>query len=389
MADNTKVQRIPLLGISVAQKFSSDLYYDDFFLHPKDIPIAEQDLEVFRLWNVKELELRDDAQGQQSQDSTAAALSEHFHVVQPDSDDLRQAKALHQEICNFIFSSYQIVNKQLHFPAGEPLDTIKRFIEDIRRLGFSILRFQEFQIVGTYAEIHATNSFILTVALANAAKMPPYRLINLALSAMFHEVGVKKFAHLLEQDKLLSKQEFQQQKAHVRETMNLLKRYHFPSETMEGILHHHERLDGSGYPGGMVGNGISSFGRYLGLVCSYVAMISDQKFRQSRLAHTAILTLLKEAKVRYDASLVRLLVQLLSLYPIGSYVMLSNRAIGRVVRSKQQDPRMPIVQVLLGSDHKPIAKTTVLETNQRISIAQPVPYKKIASLIARPPEEPS
>ncbi|MEM9424845.1 MAG: hypothetical protein AAF975_08680, partial [Spirochaetota bacterium] len=124
-------------------------------------------------------------------------------------------------------------------------------------------------------------------------------------------------------------------------------------------------------------------GRYLGLVCSYVAMTGDQRSREPRLAHTVILTLLKGANIHYDPDLVRILVQLLSLYPVGSYVALSNGAIGRVLQNNQKDPRLPIIQIILDTKYRFVSKSTVIETNEDIRVSQAIPYKKIAPLIER------
>ena len=384
MTDNQKIETIPLLKISVAQKFHNDLYHDGFLVHPKDTPITDEDLEVFSLWKIRSFELRGNAEECAPDDDFAiSALNDSIHIIQQDMSDMRQAQALYQKICDFVKESYYTINKQVRFPVGEPLATVKQFMESIRHIGSPILRFQEFHTEADYIELHSTNSFILTVALGNAAKMPQHRLLNLGLSALFHEVGLIKFAKLINKSKNFSSQEFELQKIHVQEAINLLKVYNFPYEVLEGISQHHERLDGSGYPNGLVYSEISDFGRYIGLICSYIAMTTDQKFRESQLAHTAILALLKGAKVHYDGELVRLLVQLLSLYPVGSYVALCNGKIGRVFRNNQKNPRMPIVQILFDENYQPISRSTLIQTNNKICVNKPIPYKKMAPLIAK------
>ncbi|MEM9424193.1 MAG: HD domain-containing phosphohydrolase, partial [Spirochaetota bacterium] len=249
MTDNRKLERIPLLKISVAQKFHYDLYSRDFFLHPKDTPITENDLKAFRLWQVETLDPVDNDNTVQRVEFDTA-LDDSLSIMQQDIMNMHQAQELHQEICDFVTASYQTVFKQLRFHTGEPMASIKQFIEQIRRMGFSILRFQEFQTEGGYVENHAVNSFILTVALGNAAKIPQHRLINLALAAMFHEVGLVKFADLVGGGRTLSVEEFHLQKSHVQDSVDLLEAYDFAPEVMTGILQHHERLDGSGYPHG-------------------------------------------------------------------------------------------------------------------------------------------
>ncbi len=383
MADNSKPKRITLSQISARRSLEGDLYCDDFLLHPRNIAIREEDLEIFKAWQIKEFELCGaSADSIKDPDMATSALSNGLDIMQQDIADMQQAQELHRAICNFITGSYQTVNKQQRFAPEEPAHTVKCLIESVRRTGSPILRFQEFQVAGSPIELCAVNSFILTVALAHAAKMPQHRLLNLAIAAVFHKVGMVKYANLFHKDHPLTNKEFEQQKAHVREGLDLLNPYDFSLEVIEGIAHHHERLDGSGYPRGLAAAEISSFGRYLGLVTSYVDMTVEQKFRKSHLPHSVLLTILKGAKVLYDADLVRLLVQLLSLYPVGSYVILSNGATGRVLRNNPQNPRLPVVQLLLGPDQKPV-NGTVIQTNEKIQVARPVSYKKIASVIQK------
>ena len=385
MTDNKKIERIPVSKISTNKKFNRDLYYEDFLLHPVNVPITQDDLNVLRLWQVEELVLSGNEN--HSDNMNMAILKKDRRQVKLDTHQIKQAQELYDRICNFVTSSYQIISKQVRFPLGEPLKTVKQFIQEIHSIIFSLLRFQEFQVTPEQGaiEIHVAQSFILTMALAYEVKMPQHKLLNLGLAAMFHEVGLMKFIDNSQQPNChIQLEQLHSQKEHVRETINLLKAYNLPAEAIEGIAEHHECLDGSGYPNNLVDKQISNLGRYLSLVCSYIS-ITTQIIEQGHLPHTAILAFLK-TKVCHDADLIKVLVQLISLYPISSYVVLNNKTIGRVIRSNPKDPRKPIVEVLLNAHQKSVRPNMIIQTNEEISVERPISSKELAAIM-KPLEE--
>ena len=379
MADNTKIERIPLSKISVEQKFDGDLYWDGFLLHPASIALSKEDLNVFQNWKIAEFELRN----RQNQDTfkdplvKAAILEGSAQIIEQDAPAMKEAQRLHTEICGFVQHCHQTVINQKPFPAEQPIQKLKQYIESIRSMGASILRLGELESNAGYIEVHSANSLILAVMLGNFARLPQHRLLNLALAALFHEVGLNPFLPIMEQKGPLSSREFELQKQHVESAQKLLRPYNLPTEVLETILHHHEHLDGSGYPHGSSQNEISELGCYLGLVCSYVGMTCARKFQSPRLPHVAMTNLLREAKTFYNFQLVRFLLLMLSLYPVGSGVCLSNGTIGKVLRANPKDPRLPVVQILLDAQHGFLEQSIIVQTNEKLQIERPVPYKML------------
>jgi putative two-component system response regulator len=84
-----------------------------------------------------------------------------------------------------------------------------------------------------------------------------------------------------------------------------------PEDVRETILHHHERLDGSGYPDGITGDKLSLDARILG-VCDVVeAMGSHRPYRPARSKEEIISELSKGKGLKYDSQVVDLVVNLL------------------------------------------------------------------------------
>jgi HD-GYP domain-containing protein (c-di-GMP phosphodiesterase class II) len=77
----------------------------------------------------------------------------------------------------------------------------------------------------------------------------------------------------------------------------------------KAIEHHHEALDGSGYPAGLRGEQIPIWARILSLADAYVNMTSDRSFASAKTSDQALGELERLSGLRYDGMLVRLLMR--------------------------------------------------------------------------------
>lgn len=117
----------------------------------------------------------------------------------------------------------------------------------------------------------------------------------------------------------------------------------------------HERIDGSGYPRQKKGNNIHLMARILQVADIYVAMTSPRPHRKALMPYAVMVYLLNQAKQKtLDAAVVRSLLQIHSLFPIGSYVVLSDHSLSRVIRRNKNDYMHPIVQRLQDSNGKTV-----------------------------------
>jgi hypothetical protein len=115
----------------------------------------------------------------------------------------------------------------------------------------------------------------------------------------------------------------------------------------------HERLDGKGYPRGRSGNGIHLFARILHVADRYVALRSPRPHRRAFSPYTAIRTLLEDSAGSADPLVLRALLHVVSLFPVGSYVMLSDASLARVLRANDDaydSPTVEIVQTAAGTN---------------------------------------
>jgi len=109
----------------------------------------------------------------------------------------------------------------------------------------------------------------------------------------------------------------------------------------------HERLNGKGYPRGRMEGSIHPFAQILSIADAYVTMTSPQPYRGPLMPYSAMECLLKMSHQKYvSPQLVRCLLRMLSLFPIGSLVSLSDGSLAQVLRRNADDYTKPLVKLL-------------------------------------------
>lgn len=140
---------------------------------------------------------------------------------------------------------------------------------------------------------HSLNVAIIAAIIGRWQKYQGVEFKNLILSALLHDIG-KLFVPLTVLDKpgSLSPGEFAIIKKHPLEGYALLKDIpRIDESTKLGILQHHERLDGSGYPTRLHGDAIHDFAKIIAIADIYNAMTSDRAYRRKMMPLVALETI--------------------------------------------------------------------------------------------------
>jgi HD-GYP domain-containing protein (c-di-GMP phosphodiesterase class II) len=128
-------------------------------------------------------------------------------------------------------------------------------------------------------------------------------------------------------------------------------------------LEHHEKLDGSGYPNGLLDQQISGLTKIVAIADTYDALTSDRSFRPAYPPHRALKMMSSEIGKAYDRTLLKTLKKLVVPFPIGTFINL-NEGYGRVVQYTPDDER-PIIELQNGSkvdlSHNPNYEITGLK----------------------------
>lgn len=201
--------------------------------------------------------------------------------------------------------------------------------------------------VDNFLVTHSLRSVIFAIVVGMELKMQEHQLVELATAALMHEIGL---IHIKEDIYArageLSDEEKKYLYVHPVLSCKILKKSKFPLPVCLGTLDHHERENGTGYPQKLTGEKISLYGKILAVVCSYELIIGERKYKKAEDPSTGLLNILRREPSQYDEEVLKALLNALSFFPIGSFVYLSNSAIGQVIDNNSEDPRFPVVRVI-------------------------------------------
>jgi len=128
----------------------------------------------------------------------------------------------------------------------------------------------------------------------------------------------------------------------------------------------HKRADGSGYPRGLKGEEIHDYASIIGLVDIYSAMIKDRPYRDRIEQNRAVRDIIASAKEAFPARVVKAFLNQISFFPLGSYVKLNDRSVGRVTDTDPGFPLRPTVEIIYDSLGGKLQKPRIVDLSQQI-----------------------
>lgn len=145
----------------------------------------------------------------------------------------------------------------------------------------------------------------LAVAIAQELDFDEVRQEGIRFGAMIHDIGnIYVPAEILNRPGKLSESELQIVRSHPSVGYDIVKDINFPWPVADMILHHQERLDGSGYPDGLKGDSISLEARIIGVADVVEAMLSHRPYRASFSVEEMLQEIERYRGIKYDAQAV-------------------------------------------------------------------------------------
>lgn len=156
-----------------------------------------------------------------------------------------------------------------------------------------------------YTPQHQNNVSQISRCIAQIMKLDHDMIDGIRIGAMLHDFGIIRIpTDILNKPGKLSDQEYEIIKQHPVHGFQILKAIDFPWPVGRMVLQHHERLDGSGYPGGLSGSDIILEARIIAVADIVDSMTSDRPWRKALPVETALEEIKKHRGTKYDAAVV-------------------------------------------------------------------------------------
>lgn len=200
-----------------------------------------------------------------------------------------------------------------------------------------------------YIYSHSVNVAVLSSVVGIAMHLEGTKIEKLTASALLHDLG-KVFIpkEVLSKIDNFTAEEEKIYKSHPEKGYRYIKQYYnnIPVTTYVGILQHHERFDGKGYPDGKKGEDISMFARILSVCDAYDNMATESPNKKACLPSDAIEYIMANNGQIFDPKIVKIFLRRVAPYPLGTILMLSNGKRAIVIGNNEECSSRPKVRDL-------------------------------------------
>ena len=221
---------------------------------------------------------------------------------------------------------------------------------------------------GDYNLHHCVHLAILGGLMARWMGLTGIDRQNMVLAGLFLDIGKQMIPKdLLEKKGLLTEEEFDILKNHVVDSFKIVEKSELAGRTdlMNGIIQHHERDDGSGYPSGLKGDTITIFGKVLAILDCYDAMASSRSYAAKRSPFEVFKVLYADVlDGKLDSEYAVLFMRKMNAALNGCWLRLSDGSAGRIVYvDESRVTAMPVIQLSDGGfiDLNTVKDITVVE----------------------------
>ena len=276
-----------------------------------------------------------------------------IEVVQKPRDAIFSEQVIRRFVDCFERSSAQVADFFQQLPAGHSVDLadlemvaqqgLMRAAEDpdlFVTLGMSVPS-------GAYPGRHSVHVAMVAMSIGATMGYDTLALMELAMGCLIHDLGMLRIDRInYHEGRVLGSSDFREIAKHPMYTLELLKHHldRLPYGTRMVAYQMHERSNGSGYPRGRLAHQIHDLAKIAAVADVFVALTSERPHRPGMMPYYALERILRGVKDGlYDGAVVRALLKTVSLFPVGSFVELTDGRTGKVVRSNGEHYARPVV----------------------------------------------
>lgn len=321
---------------------------------PQDI-VTLRSSSVTEVWidTSKGLDVDDSTQATEQDEAEVQAEQVLLSAVAPPSERIDIAREMERaaSICS---EAKQAVSSMFHEARmGKALDTadamplVEEISNSVLRNPGALISLARLKTKDNYTYMHSVAVCALMVALARQLGLDEQQTRKAGMAGLLHDIGKMMIPQeILNKPGRLTDAEFDTVKNHPVEGHKLLLEGHGIDEvTLDVCLHHHEKVDGTGYPDRLTDEQISIFAK-MGAVCDvYDAITSNRPYKNGWDPAESLRKMAEWSKGHFDPVIFQAFVKSVGIYPIGSLVRLESGRIGVVIDQTEKSLLTPKVKV--------------------------------------------
>lgn len=269
-------------------------------------------------------------------------------------EHLYLARKIYNNTRSYVLKTYQAVREQRDVDVNSARKIVTDLADNITINPHAMMWLTYLKERHEYTLTHSINVCILALTFGRHMKLHRSELELLGLGAILHDIGKLRIpSAILDKPGKLTAEEYAIMKTHPQEGYNILKiDKTLPMESLEIVLHHHERVNGRGYPGNFKSDEITQITKMASIVDVYDAITSDRCYHDGISPYQALQNIYSWAKDDFDKPLVQEFMSCMGLYPVGTIVLLSNGQTGIVISNTHATHLRPMVMLVKDSQNQ-------------------------------------
>ncbi|GCD11179.1 HD-GYP domain-containing protein [Clostridium tagluense] len=268
-------------------------------------------------------------------------------MEEPISQRLTQTEKVLNNFSNRIDNFLNSIDNNPELDLTEIRVMSKEILDDLNDYGSILKSISSSRNIDDYLIRHCVNVAFLSSMLGRWLNLPNRDLTLLTYSAFLHDIGKTKVSpSILNKSSKLTKLEFDQIKKHSVYSYEFVRNIPYLDESVSlGVLMHHERIDGSGYPLHLKEDKISVFAKIIGIADMFDAMTADKVYGKKQNPFVALEIMQHDCMGLFDYNYLTTFITQMSNYYTGEMVKLSDGSIGKVIKIDINNIARPLISI--------------------------------------------
>lgn len=269
----------------------------------------------------------------------------------PITEEMARAAGICDQAKNAVISMLQEARMGKAIDLGAVGALVEEISDSVFRNPGALISLARLKTADDYTYMHSVAVCALMIALAQQLQMSESDIHEAGMAGLLHDIGKAMMPmDVINKNGKLTEEEFAVVRTHPEEGYRLLQQSQGVSEiSLDVCLHHHERIDGKGYPDGLAGDQISIFAR-MGAICDvYDAITSNRPYKEGWCPAESVRKMSEWSKGHFDERVFKAFVKSIGIYPIGTLVKMRSGRLGIVVEQNKNSLLSPQVKLFFST----------------------------------------
>jgi len=261
--------------------------------------------------------------------------------------EIHKARKLHAHARSAVINMFDNVRMGRALNTEHANILVEEIASSVSRHPHAFISLARLKNADEYTYLHCVAVCGLMIALARQLRLPEEQVREAGMAGLFHDLGKMGISDsILNKPGKLTREEFSVMQKHSEMGAALLSKSGQVSDLVIDVcLHHHEKVDGSGYPHRLKDEEISLFAK-MGAVCDvYDAISSDRPYKKGWLPAESIHKMAEWSRGHFDQRIFQAFVKTLGIYPTGSLVQLASGHLAVVLEQNPNSLLTPRVKI--------------------------------------------